>query len=54
MLIKSNKLQYLDIGANEEIGDDAVKLITKGLQYNNTLIELDASDCDILVEGRYT
>ena len=53
MLMKNNKLQYLDIG-NNEIGDDGVKLITEGLQYNNTLIKLDARSCGISVEGRYT
>ena len=52
MLVKNNKLQYLDITGNE-IGNDGVKLITEGLQYNNTLIELDADDCGISVEGRY-
>ena len=54
MLMKNNKLQYLDIGGNNEIGNDGVKLITEGLQYNNTLIKLDAYSCGIAVEGRYT
>ena len=54
MLMKNNKLQYLNIGSNNEIGDDGVKLITEGLQYNNTLIELYAAVCGISVEGRYT
>ena len=53
MLMKNNKLQYLNIGGNIEIGNDGVKLITEGLQYNNTLIQLVAIDCDISVEGRY-
>ena len=55
MLMKNNKLQYLDIGSND-IGNVGVKLITEGLriQYNNTLIELDAVECNISVEGRYT
>ena len=52
MLMKNNKLQYLSIG--DEIGDEGVKLITEGLQYNNTLIKLDAFECGISVEGRYT
>ena len=51
MLIKSNKLQYLDIGRNN-IGDDGVKLIIEGLQYNNTLIKLYTYHCDISVIGR--
>ena len=54
MLMKNNKLQYLGIGLNEKIGDDGVKLITEGLQYNNTLINLDVRYCGISVEGRYT
>ena len=54
MLMKNNKLQYLDISYNNEIGNDGVKLITEGLQYNNTLIKLYATFCDISVEGRYT
>ena len=54
MLMKNNNLQYLDIYGNEKIGDDGVKLITEGLQYNNTLIKLDAGSCGISVEGRYS
>ena len=53
MLMKNNKLQYLNIIGNR-FGNDGVKLITEGLQYNNTLIELDAGYCGISVEGRYT
>ena len=52
MLMGNNKLQYLDIGNNERIGDDGVGLITKGLQYNNTLTKLDVGDCVISVTGR--
>ena len=54
MLMKNSKLQYLNIGGNNKIGNDGVKLITEGLQYNNTLIKLDVRGCDISVEGRYT
>ena len=54
MLMKNNNLQYLDIHGNIKIGDDGVKLITEGLQYNNTLIKLNAERCGISVEGRYT
>ena len=54
MLMKNNKLQYLDISYNNEIGKGGVKLITEGLQYNNTLIKLNAYYCGISVEGRYT
>ena len=51
MLMKNNKLQYLDISGNE-IGNDGMRLITEGLQYNNTLTKLHAERCDISVEGR--
>ena len=53
MLMKNNKLQDLNIGGNI-IGNDGVKLITEGLQYNNTLIKLHVRSCGISVEGRYT
>ena len=51
MLMENNKLQHLNIGDND-IGDAGVRLITEGLQYNNTLTKLDAQYCDISVEGR--
>ena len=49
--MENNKLQYLDIGWNT-IGDDGVRLITEGLQCNNTLTKLNAQDCSISVTGR--
>ena len=51
MLMKNNKLQHLDISAST-IGDAGMRLITEGLQYNNTLTKLDTWGCDISVEGR--
>ena len=51
MLMENNKLQHLNISLNA-IGDAGVRLITEGLQYNNTLTKLHAEDCDISVEGR--
>ena len=51
MLMENNKLQYLNINLNK-IGDDGVKLITEGLQYNNTLTKLIACFCGISVTGR--
>ena len=51
MLMENNKLQYLDLSWSE-IGDDGVRLITEGLQCNNTLTKLIAWDCGILVTGR--
>ena len=51
MLMENNKLQYLDISWNK-IGDDGLRLITEGLQCNNTLTKLDAWDCGISVTGR--
>ena len=49
--MENNKLQYLDISWNE-IGDDGVRLITEGLQCNNTLTKLIAELCGISVIGR--
>ena len=51
MLMENNKLQCLDIRRNI-IGDDGVRLITEGLQYNNTLTRLDTAVCGISVTGR--
>ena len=51
MLMENNKLQYLDISWNT-IGDDGVRLITEGLQCNNTLTKLNAERCGISVTGR--
>ena len=51
MLMENNKLQYLNIDDNI-IGDDGVRLITEGLQYNKTLTKLKAEACDISVTGR--
>ena len=50
MLTETNKLQYLDVSQNE-IGDDGVRLVTEGLQYNNTLTELCACRCAFSLEG---
>ena len=49
--MKNNKLQCLDISWNE-IGDDGMRLITEGLQCNNTLTKLNAEHCGISVTGR--
>ena len=51
MLMENNKLQYLDISRNI-IGDDGVRLITEGLQCNNTLTKLNEQDCGISVTGK--
>ena len=51
MLMESNTLQYLDISRNI-IGNDGVRLITEGLQCNNTLTKLIAELCGISVTGR--
>ena len=49
--MENNKLQCLDISTNT-IGDDGVRLITEGLQCNNTLTKLYAKHCGISVTGR--
>ena len=51
MVMENKKLQHLDIHRNK-IGDAGMRLITEGLQYNNTLTKLDAEFCGISVEGR--
>ena len=51
MLMENNKLQCFYISSNK-IGDDGVRLITEGLQYNNTLTKLDAYRCGFSIEGR--
>ena len=51
MLMENNKLQCLDFSGNK-IGDDGVRLITEGLQCNNTLTKLKAWSCGISVTGR--
>ena len=50
MLMENNKLQWLYIGLND-IGDDGMRLITEGLQCNNTLTKLVAQGCGVSVEG---
>ena len=50
MLMENNKLQCLYISSNK-IGDDGLRLITEGLQCNNTLVKLDAYRCGISVKG---
>lgn len=52
MVMENKKLQCLDISHNIFIGDDGVRLITEGLQCNNTLTKLIAWDCGISVTGR--
>ena len=49
--MENKKLQHLNIIHNK-IGDAGVRLITEGLQYNNTLTKLVAYHCNISVEGR--
>ena len=50
MLMENNKLQHLDIAMNS-IGNDGMRSITEGLQYNNTLTKLIAQHLCISVEG---
>ena len=49
--MENNKLQCFYISSNK-IGDDGVRLITEGLQYNDTLTKLDAYRCGFSIEGR--
>ena len=50
MLTENRKLQQLGIGRNK-IGNDGMKHVIEGLQYNNTLTRLNAVDCGFSVEG---
>ena len=52
MLMENNKLQCFYVSSNK-IGNDGVRLITEGLQHNNTLIKLDAYRCGFSVEGSF-
>ena len=51
--MNNDKLLHLNIGQNI-IGDNGVRLISEGLQYNNTLTKLDAYRCGFLLEGMHT
>ena len=50
MLMKNKKLQHLSIDSNQ-FGDDGVRLVTEGLQQNDTLTELRLHSCKISVKG---
>ena len=52
MLMENKKLQHLDISGNE-IGDDGVRHVAKGLQQNDTVTELRLHCCNISVKGNY-
>ena len=50
--MENKKLQNLNIGGNNKIGDDGVSHITEGLRQNNIiLIELMLHDCGMLAKG---
>ena len=51
--MNNDKLLHLNIGQNI-IGDNGVRLVSEGLQYNNTLTKLDAYRCGFLLEGMHT
>ena len=50
MLMENKKLQHLSIDSNQ-FGDDGVRLVTEGLQQNDTLTELRLHSCKISVKG---
>ena len=50
MFMRHNKLQHLDISGNK-IGDDGVRRIVWGLEYNDTLTELILANCEISAKG---
>ena len=50
-MLKANRvLQYLDISRNE-IDDDGVKYVARGLQENETMTEISLENCEISVTG---
>ena len=48
----STTLRELDVGWND-IGDNGISVITKGLQSNKTLKKLDVSQCKFSLKGIY-
>ena len=48
----NNSLQVLDMRDND-IRDDGMSSVADGLQHNNTLTKLDASECKFSVKGSY-
>ena len=46
----STTLRELDVSGNN-IGDNGISVITKGLQSNKTLKKLDASQCKFSLKG---
>ena len=48
----STTLRELDVSYNY-IGDNGISEITKGLQSNNTLVQLNVAECDVTAEGSY-
>ena len=50
-MLKANRvLQYLDISRNE-IDDDGVKYVARGLQENETITEISLENCEISETG---
>ena len=43
-------LRHLNVSGND-IGDDGISVITKGLKYNGTLTKLNVSRCKVSVKG---
>ena len=48
----STTLRELDVSRND-IGDNGISVITKGLQSNKTLTKLNVSQCHVTKEGSY-
>ena len=48
----STTLRELNVSWND-IGNNGISEITKGLQSNNTLVQLNVSGCDVTAKGSY-
>ena len=53
LLKVNNSLQVLDMRDND-IRDDGMSSVADGLQHNNTITKLDASECKFSVKGSYS
>ena len=48
----STTLRELNVNFND-IGDKGISEITKGLQSNTTLVQLNVAECDVTAKGSY-
>ena len=51
LLKLNNSLQELNMGSNNDIGDDGMSSLADGLQCNITLTKLNVQNCGVSVKG---